>query len=226
MTDWVHKLREMRALHLVVANLRIAIGFGVLPAGLKKCLGQAFTDPDNVGVFHEFLHAFHATGPFYRMVGVLQVTGAVLLMTQRFSAVGAAILFPILVAIWGFVVSTTNPPTIIVVSLMLLGTAWLLLWDLDKWRGLFVPQGQNLRLQVEAGTPRVDVTLWERCGAVIIALYLVACAFEGGVYRPRGVDLGNPSFYLLGVLALFPPVALVVDQRRHANHHLSAEADS
>src|SRR5689334_12862731 len=66
-------LRQRRWAHLAVVNLRILIGFAFLPAGLKKILGEPFTDPGNRGPFHEFLHAFHATGHFYTFVGVVQL---------------------------------------------------------------------------------------------------------------------------------------------------------
>ena len=70
-------LRSLRAIHFFVAWLRIAIGFAFLPAGLKKILGQPFTDPSFQGRFHEFLHAFHATGFFYKFVGGVQLVAAI-----------------------------------------------------------------------------------------------------------------------------------------------------
>ena len=78
------------------------IGFAFIPAGLKKLLGQPFTDPTNTGVFHDFLHAFHSTGLFYQFVGALQLTAAVLLITQRHATLGAVLIAPILVAIFVF----------------------------------------------------------------------------------------------------------------------------
>ena len=92
--SWIHELRPSRWAQLCVVNLRILIGFAVLPAGLKKLCGEPFTDPDKVGVFHEFLHAFYAAKPLYFLVGALQVTAAFLLMTQRFATLGALLPLP------------------------------------------------------------------------------------------------------------------------------------
>jgi len=132
----VHSARRKRWINVFIVNLRILIGFAFVPAGLKKVLAQPFTDPDNTGVFHEFLHAFYATGFFYQFVGVVQLTIAVLLMTQTFATLGALMAFPVIATITVFCWSTWVTPTATVATLMLLGTATLVLWDIDRWRGI------------------------------------------------------------------------------------------
>lgn len=196
-------------------NLRILIGFAFLPAGLKKTIGEPFTDPQNVGVFHEFLHAFFATGPFYRFVGIVQLVCCVLLMTQRLATVGAAMLFPILAAITVLCWSTAGIPTIVTVTLMLLGTLALLLWDIDKWRAVFASDDDRTDVQVRPIADVIDHKLWRRCGLAILVAYLAACALQGGVYRPRGVELDAPGFWLLPAIALFPLVTWLVDRARY-----------
>ena len=52
------------------------------------------------------------------------------------------------------------------------------------------------------------------CGAGILVFYGLACIVYGGVYRPRGMDLGNPAFYVLPLVALFPIVTLLAEKRR------------
>ena len=206
--------RQRRWVNLLVVNLRIIIGFAFVPAGLKKALGQPFTDPTNVGVFHEFLHAFLATGPFYRFVGVVQLVAAVLLMTQRFAALGAAIMFPLLVAITALCWSTAGVPTIITATLMLLGVTGLLLWDLQKWRAIALGDRGAVDIRVEPTAATVDLGLWQWCGTAILAVYVAACLVAGGIYRPRGIELNNPSFYLLPTVVLIPIVTWVLDRRR------------
>lgn len=128
--------RQRRWAHLAVVNLRILIGFAFLPAGLKKILGEPFTDPGNRGPFHEFLHAFHATGHFYTFVGVVQLVAATLLMTQRFATAGAFMALPVTGAILAFCWSTAVVPTAVVVTLMFAGLVGLALWDVERWRGV------------------------------------------------------------------------------------------
>lgn len=198
------RLRRRRWAQLAVINLRILLGFAFVPAGLKKILDQPFTDPTKTGAFHEFLHAFHATGFFYQFVGIVQLTIAVLLMTQRLASIGALMALPVFTAIGVFCWSTAAYFTAAMVTLMWLGTVALVLWDLDRWRGLARAEASDA----------VDLRLWTMCGAAILLLYFAVTAISGGVYRPRGVELDNPAFWILPLIALFPIVALVIEQRR------------
>jgi uncharacterized membrane protein YphA (DoxX/SURF4 family) len=210
------RCRERRSFNLAVANLRIAIGFGFLPAGLKKALGQPFTDPGSVGPFHDFVRALGATGSLYRFVGIIQLAGALLLMTQRFAAVGAALLLPVLSVIAVFVWTTAGVPTIVTATLMLCGTAGLLLWDLHKWRGIFASDRRAAGLAL-APVPQevIDAGLWQRAGLAVALSYFVSCLIQGGVYRPRGAEWNQPAFYVMPAIAVIPLVTWLIDRGRH-----------
>lgn len=210
----VARARRTRWTNVAIVNLRFLIGFAFVPAALKKVLDQSFTDPANRGPFHDFLHAFHATGWFYGFVGALQLTAAVLLFTQRFATVGALIALPILTAITAFCWSTGVYPTATVATLMWLGTVGLVVWDLDKWRGVLVRDDRPHELRVAPIEAPIDLRLWGWCGAAILALYLGTALVRGGVYRPRGIELDEPAFYVLPAVLLLPIVTLVIDQRR------------
>lgn len=210
----VARLRAQRWCNVAVVNLRFLIGFAFVPAALKKVLGQPFTDPTNHGPFHDFLHGFHATGGFYVFVGVVQLVAATLLCTQRYATVGALVALPILAAISVFCWSTGVVFTSVVATLMLGGTAGLLVWDWHKWRLVFARDDRLSVARVEPVTARIDMRLWERCGAAILALYLGSALVRGGVYRPRGMEWGEPAFYVLPVVMLLPIVTWLFDQRR------------
>src|SRR3954452_15236135 len=133
---YMEALRARAGAQRLLALLRIALGFALLPAGLKKVLGAPFTEPANHGPFHDFLHAFYATGFFYTFVGLSQLTTAFMLMTQRWASLGALLMAPIVTVILVFCWSTGVIPTASVVTLMFLGTLLLLTWDQAKWRPL------------------------------------------------------------------------------------------
>jgi hypothetical protein len=211
---FVAHARRSRWINVAVVNLRFLIGFAFLPAALKKLLDQPFTDPSNRGRFHDFLDAFHATGWFYGFVGALQLTATVLLFTQRFATVGALIALPILTAIAAFCWSTGVYPTATVATLMWLGTVALVVWDLDKWRGVFARDDRPHDLHLAPIDAPLDLTLWARCGTAILALYLGTALLHGGVYRPRGIELDEPAFYVLPAAMLLPIVTFVIDRRR------------
>lgn len=214
MLELIAWARRTRWVNVAVVNLRFLIAFAFVPAAMKKVLGQPFTDPTNHGPFHDFLHAFRATGWFYPFVGVMQLAAAVLLFTQRFAALGAALALPILASITVFCWSTGVVPTATVATLMLLGTIGLLAWDLERWRGLFVPAQRTSELRIAPPNAPIDMRLWTWCGLAILVVYVGSAIAYGGVYRPRGLELGEPAFYVLPAVVLLPVITLVIDQRR------------
>lgn len=202
------RARGARWANLCVIQLRFLLGFAFLPAGLKKILGEPFTDPHNTGPFHDFLHAFHATGGFYRFVGAVQLAIAVLLLTQRRAAAGAVLALPMTATILVFCWSTGVVPTAAVVTLMMAGVLALVVWDLDRWTRLGA-------LSVAAPRPELS-RAWELCGVAILAVYLGACLATGEVYRPRGVRPDDARFYVFPVIALLPVAAYLAERRaRH-----------
>ncbi len=209
MSRLLKRLRATRWANLCIVQLRILIGFAFLPAALKKLMDQPFTDPASVGRFHDFLDAFHATGPFYQFVGVVQLLAALLLSTQYLALLGAMIALPVLTAITVFVWSTIGvTPTAIVASLMTVGTLALLVWDFERWAGVLDGRAREV-------TPSpIDMRPWMWCGAAIWALYIGVCVAHGGIYRPRGVELGNPAFYVLPTIALLPVLTWFLTRRR------------
>lgn len=226
--DLVRRARRRRSLHLTVAVARIFVGFALFPAGLKKVLAEPFTDPHLHGAFHDFLHAFHATGAFYQLVGATQLAAATLLVTQRFATLGALLAAPIFSTILAFCWSTRVYPTAIVVTLLWLATLALLAWDWPTWRAVLAarrangtraaagrtPDSVRPTEPVRTAEPSIDARLWQRSGIVTIALYLAACATTGGVYRPRGAAWDTPAFYVFPTMLLVVLATLMVDRHR------------
>lgn len=198
------RARRSSSVPIAMALLRIFIGFAFVPSGLKKVLGEPFTDPHLRGPFHDFLHAFYATGWFYAFVGSAQLVAAALLMTQRFALVGALVATPILTTILAFCWSTQVYPTASVVTLMWLGTLALIGWEWPRWRGVVREEPLDPATYAALREERIDRRLWSACGVVVLTLYLVVCFATGGIYRPRGVEWGTPAFYV------FPAMLLIV----------------
>ncbi len=201
------RLRASRRAWLLAVNLRYLLGFALLPAGLKKVLGEPFTDPANSGPFHDFLDAFLATGFFYTFVGLLQVGVATLLLTQRLAALGALLFFPLITAIGVFCWSTGAYPTAGVVTLMWLGGLGLLLFDAPR---LFAFAARS---EPHTASPPVALRTWSLAGAGILGFYLLTVVLNGGIYRPRGFEPENPAFWTLPALIVFPLGAWFVERR-------------
>lgn len=209
----IDRLRAARWANLFVANLRIAVGFAFFPAGLTKLFGQPFTDPHNVGPFHDFLHTFLATGFFYRFVGVCQLVAAVLLLTQRRATLGAFLALPIAAAITAFCWSTARAPTVIVTTLITLGLAGLCLWDLRAFRPIL--DGRTSPPPPPSPSPPpIDLHLWTLCGLAVLLTYSLLCLSLLDVYRPRRPTPDSAAYYVLPALALMPVVTYLLERRR------------
>ena len=207
------RLHARRSAQLAVANLRIVVGFAFVPAGLKKVLGQPFTDPGNAGVFHDFLDAFLATGGLYRFVGAMQLTVALLLMTQRFAALGAALALPIAAAITAFTWSTARAPTVIVTTLLTLALAGLLTWDLRRWVAMLTERALPPPPPPMTPAP-IERRLWAWCGLAVIATYGGLCLALGEVYRPRKPQPDSPAYFVMPALPLLPLATGLIERRR------------
>lgn len=207
------RLHARRSAQLAVANLRIVVGFAFVPAGLKKVLGQPFTDPGNAGVFHDFLDAFLATGGLYRFVGAMQLTVALLLMTQRFAALGAALALPIAAAITAFTWSTARAPTVIVTTLLTLALAGLLTWDLRRWVAMLTERALPPPPPPPNPAP-IERRLWAWCGLAVIATYGGLCLALGEVYRPRKPQPDSPAYFVMPALPLLPLATGLIERRR------------
>ena len=211
----ITRLRTKRWATLCVINVRILIGFAFLPSGLKKLIDEPFTDPAKTGAFHDFLDAFYATGWFYQFVGVMQLVTATMLITQRFATVGALFALPITATIAAFCWSTrAGYPTAIVITMMFAGALGLALWDLPRWQLVFARDDRPQELVVPARNAAVDMQLWQACGIAIVALYFGTCAMLGGVYRPKGMDVADPAFYVMPAILLLPVITFIIEQRR------------
>ena len=154
------RIRKNRFVNRGVINLRYAIGLGFIPSGLVKVLDKPFTNPENTGIFAEFLHTFHATGFYYNTVGFFQMLAGVLLITQRFASLGAFLFLPIIFNISVLTLSTIGSLTPLIASLMLLGSLFLLFWDLPKWINIFRKDGDAFSANWAIDLPsysRIDV---------------------------------------------------------------------
>jgi len=63
-------------------------------------------------------------------------------------------------------------------------------------------------LRSAPSTPPIIQSRWERCGLLMLALYAAASLLGGGVYRPRGMELSDPRFYVFPAIMLLPLITL------------------
>jgi hypothetical protein len=194
----------------MVINLRILLGFAFLPAGIKKLIGEPFTDPAKRGAFHEFLHGFFNTGVFYNSTGALQLIISALYFWQA-SLVPPLLALPLLTAIMLFTWSTWVPVTAIAVTAMWLATIALFVWEIPRWRPVIFPS-ENRTIQP---TPQlVAIGPWRLCGLLVALTYAALCWHAGQVYRPVPGGPKDIAFFVMSALPVLPLATLWYERYR------------
>ncbi|GGH02551.1 hypothetical protein GCM10011416_21670 [Polaribacter pacificus] len=111
---------------------RILLSIAFIPSGLKKLLGERFTNigvDDPVGFFFE---ALYQSGFYWNYLGFMQLLCSLLILIPRTTYLAAVLYLPIIININFIVISMSFKGTPIITSLMLLANIYLLVWDYKK----------------------------------------------------------------------------------------------
>jgi hypothetical protein len=165
---------------LCVIYMRYLIGFAFVFASLVKIQGKRFTSipPDQpIGYFFE---AMYQTGFYWNFLGWCQFIAGTLLMTQRFSTVGAMMFFPIILNVFMITHSINfGMGTPLITTLMLLGTIFLLLWDYKKLTILF---HHDHTIRLDLTTQPKDTFInhpgWTVTGIIFVLLTTILWLFQ------------------------------------------------
>ena len=131
-------LKQNRLLRWFTVTTRLLLALGFTPSGLTKLLGNRFTilGPETpVGFFFE---ALYRSGFYWNFIGACQLMAALLLLIPRTATLGALVYFPLILNIFVITVSLHFTGTPVITGLMLLASIYLLCWDADKLKPLFV----------------------------------------------------------------------------------------
>jgi hypothetical protein len=178
--DW---LKNQLLVKLFVIYLRYLIGFAFVFASVVKIKGERFTSispNEPVGYFFE---AMYQSGFYWNFLGWAQLISGALLMSQRFSTIGAMVFLPIITNVCLITHSVnfgSGTPTI--TTLMLLGTLFLVLWDYKKWIILFKKEHTiYVDLRNEPEDKFMNDPAWVFAG-ILFVCFTVAFHLLGVVY--------------------------------------------
>jgi hypothetical protein len=131
-------LKQRWIIKLSVIYLRYLIGFAFVFASIVKIKGERFTSIPATEPVGYFFEAMYQSGFYWNFLGWAQFISGALLMSQRFSTIGAIVFFPVILNVCLITNSIDfGSGTPMITTLMLLGTMFLLLWDYKKWIILF-----------------------------------------------------------------------------------------
>ncbi|MFC6997811.1 hypothetical protein [Rufibacter roseus] len=133
--DQLHlQARGNKWLYIFAIFLRFALAFGFITSGMVKVWGERFTVLPVSHPMGNYLEALFHTGYYYTVIGVMQVTAAVLLLFPRTALLGAVIYFPIILNICILSLSVRFEGSFVSSPLMVFANLYLLCWYYHKWK--------------------------------------------------------------------------------------------
>ena len=167
----INKLKNSIFIQVFIIYSRYLIGISFVFASIVKIKGERFmTDMSmiNGSPIHSIGHMFetlYQSGLYWKFIGISQLIAAFLLMTQRFSKLGAITFFPIILNIFLITASYDFVGTIYITSLMLLANITLLIWDWEELKILF----NIYPTQIINRNKFEKMKIWELCGLILFA---------------------------------------------------------
>ncbi|WP_138484481.1 DoxX family membrane protein [Dyadobacter bucti] len=169
-------VRNKETFQILTIYLRYLIGGAFVFSGIGKLMGGRFIPAGSMQIPIEgmaldvFFETLFRTGIWWRFLGFGQVFAGLLLVTQRWSTLGAILFFPISLNIFFITISMDFRGTPIVTGLVLLGNIWLLFWDHTRLKVLLYPN-RDVEITIvetsdQLGVPRI----WETLGLLIFII--------------------------------------------------------
>lgn len=169
----IDSLRGKTSISLFIIYLRYLIGGAYIYSGVGKAMGERFILAGSLQIpptgitLDVFFEALYRTGIWWQFLGWGQLIAGFLLVTQRWSSLGAVAFLPISLNIFLITLSMDFHGTPLITGLMVLANLGLLAWDYTKLSPLLLPnRDTNLALQLrtdQIGHPRY----WASLGLLI-----------------------------------------------------------
>jgi len=137
----MQKIKTYIWTQIFIIYTRYLIGGAFVFASIIKIKGKRFTTDSGASnpidsAWH-FFETMYQSGLYWKFIGVGQLIAGMLLMTQRYSKLGALINLPIIVNIFVITLSYYFAYTPVVTGLMLLANLILILWEWNEIKILF-----------------------------------------------------------------------------------------
>lgn len=202
--NFIAHFRQFGFLQIFTIYLRYLIGsaFVIAAFGMGKfnshelLISSPGTPIENLEPIQQFFRVMATSGLYWQFIGWSQVIAGVLLMTQQFAKVGAALFFGMILNIFVITISYNFQGTPVVTGLMLLATTYLIVWDFDSFQYMFrkpAPSSGTIQTLHIA-----DRSYWSIVGALMFVLILCCVVFKLNILYQLGgcFVLGLVSFIL------------------------------
>lgn len=204
MGDFIDQLKQKSFLQIFTIYLRYLIGgaFIIAAFGMGKISGSSnlinsMDHPiQDLQPIQQFFRVMTESGLYWKFIGWTQIAAGVLLMSQRFSKLGALIFFGLILNIFIITVAYEFTGTPVVTGLMLLATTYLIVWDYRSFLFLVQDSVELKPLQLNI----IDRPYWMWLGLLMITSIFILALVRTHIL----VQLGVPFVEgLLGFILFF-----------------------
>lgn len=169
----MEKLKNKIWLQLFIIYTRYLIGGAFVFASIVKIQGNRFTHESGASnpidsAWH-FFETMYQSGLYWKFIGVGQLLAGGLLMTQRFSKLGAIVFFPVILNVFVITISYYFAFTPVITGGMLLANLILIFWDWNELKILI-----NQPPIIEQGKRLEKDSIWEITGWCLF-IYTIFC---------------------------------------------------
>ena len=201
----MNRIKEKILPQIFIIYTRYLIGGTFVFASLIKIKGHRFTSESGelnpINSAWHFFETMYQSGLYWKFIGIGQLVAGFLLMTQKYSKLGALINLPIISNIFIITLSYYFAFTPIITGLMLIANLLLILWEWNEIKILFnLTPSINKKIRLEKDK------FWQIIGLVLfiftftyrllinkynIGFWILSCLLIGffgliiGLYREK-----------------------------------------
>lgn len=194
---------------IFIIYTRYLIGGAFVFASLIKIKGHRFTSESGelnpINSAWHFFETMYQSGLYWKFIGIAQLIAGFLLMTQKFSKLGALINFPIILNVFIITLSYYFAYTPVITGLMLFANLLLIIWEWNEIKILF-----NLNPNFDKNIRLEKDVLWQ-----IVGLILFVFTF---IYRIL-IDKYNIGFWMITCFSI-GFIGLIIGLYRERKNHL------
>ena len=167
---------------------RYLLAFAFIPSGMKKVLGQRFTNIGTDNPIGYFFEALFRTGIYWNFLGWGQLIAAILMMTVSMHFTG----------------------TWLIALLMLFASTCLLLWDANRLQYIIVRKG-FLEIRQDVKLPEAS-RIWQISG-ILLFIASVSYTLIDNVIKTNHLQLFL-GFFILIVITVVATIILELRDRK------------
>lgn len=188
---------------------RYLIGSAFVFASLVKITGKRFTTESGASYAIDsswhFFETMYASGLYWKFIGWAQLLSGFLLMTQRFSKLGALLNLPIIGNIFVITLSYYFAYTPVITGLMLMANLLLILWEWNELKVIF-----NLPFEPSNPIRMERDWLWAFFGLILFFLIILCKLY----LRAQTIPYWLFSFPVVGLLGMLIGIQREKKRRR------------